>query len=262
MGVGAAMVGSSLVGAIGSSRAASAQTAAAEQAADVQRYIFDQQSEMTEPWRNTGESALNALAYEFGLGAAPGAATTVTTTTQPGQQQAGQVSTPTGNPYSEENRNGLSRWVYERKQQEQAQPATQGQTTTTTTEYAPAYGGYTATPGYEYRLNEGIRALDSSAASGGNLFSGAAGQALTQFGQDYATNDYSRHLAGLSQLAGYGVTGTNQQIGAGNTYASGMSNAYANMGNAQAAGIMGTTNSIQNGIGNWLGWQAFQGGLS
>src|SRR5512137_1325257 len=39
-------------------------------------------------------------------------------------------------------------------------------------------------PGYAFRLSEGQKALDRSAAARGGLISGATGKALTRYGQD------------------------------------------------------------------------------
>src|SRR6185312_1521136 len=45
-------------------------------------------------------------------------------------------------------------------------------------------------PGYQFRLQQGLKALDNSAASRGDLLSGNNEQAINQFGQDYASNEY------------------------------------------------------------------------
>jgi hypothetical protein len=66
-------------------------------------------------------------------------------------------------------------------------------------------------PGYQFRLSEGINALDKSAISRGRLFSGAQQKAITRFGQDYASAEYdrefNRRMARLSpwfKMAGMG----------------------------------------------------------
>jgi len=50
---------------------------------------------------------------------------------------------------------------------------------------------FTADPGYEFRMQQGQRALDSSAAARGGALSGAAVKAQTRYGQDYASNEYN-----------------------------------------------------------------------
>lgn len=45
-------------------------------------------------------------------------------------------------------------------------------------------------PGYQFRLQEGMKALQNSAAASGTLFSGGTGKGLEEFGQNYASNEY------------------------------------------------------------------------
>jgi len=47
------------------------------------------------------------------------------------------------------------------------------------------------TPGYQFRLEEGEKAIDRSATARGQFFSGKRGKALTEYAQDYATNAYN-----------------------------------------------------------------------
>ena len=59
--VAGAVVGSALIGSKASSKAASAQAAAAEQSGDQQRAMFERQVELSTPYREAGELALNKL---------------------------------------------------------------------------------------------------------------------------------------------------------------------------------------------------------
>jgi hypothetical protein len=45
-------------------------------------------------------------------------------------------------------------------------------------------------PGYKFRLDQGMQALQNSAAARGDLLSGGTAKALTNYGQDYASNEY------------------------------------------------------------------------
>lgn len=47
-------------------------------------------------------------------------------------------------------------------------------------------------PGFQFRLNTGIDALDKSASARGNLFSGTQGTALQNYGQGLATTQYAQ----------------------------------------------------------------------
>lgn len=136
---------------------------------------------------------------------------------------------------------------------------------------------YQADPGYAFRLSEGQKALERTAAARGGLISGGALKAATRYGQDMGSqeyqNAYSRALTGynanvarsdtgynrLAGMAGIGQT-TGQQLGvAGQNYATGASNILGNYGQgasnalmaggqATAAGQMGMANTLAGGL--------------
>jgi len=125
-------------------------------------------------------------------------------------------------------------------------------------------------PGYAFRMSEGLKALDASAASRGGLLSGATLKGAQRYGQDMASqeyqNAYGRALTGynanenaantgynrLAGLAGIGQT-ANSQIGAANAnYANNATNLITGNANAQgAAGIAGA-NAWSNAIGQGM----------
>lgn len=72
-------------------------------------------------------------------------------------------------------------------------------------------------PGYEFRLGEGLKALERSASSRGGLYSGGTLKALARYNQDFASNEfgnaYNRFQSNratrynqLANLAGLGQT--------------------------------------------------------
>jgi hypothetical protein len=117
----------------------------------------------------------------------------------------------------------------------------------TASEYTPfGMQQFQADPGYAFRLSEGQKALERSAAARGGLLSGAAGKALTRYGQEMGsqefTNAFNRYqaerqarLGPLQSLAGVGQTTANTLGQYGQNFANqanqlGMTNA-ANQGN-------------------------------
>ena len=115
-------------------------------------------------------------------------------------------------------------------------------------------------PGYQFRLSEGLNALDRTAAARGGLMSGAALKAAGRYGQDYASNEYqnaynryqtnrSNLLNPLQSLAGQGQTTANTLGTAGANYASNAGNAYMNAGNAAASGYVGSANAWNQALG-------------
>jgi hypothetical protein len=73
-------------------------------------------------------------------------------------------------------------------------------------------------PGYQFQLQQGVDALDKSAAARGNLFSGNQGVALQQYGQGLADTSYNNlyNQALQTYMTNYGVhnQGLQEQIGA------------------------------------------------
>jgi hypothetical protein len=58
-------------------------------------------------------------------------------------------------------------------------------------------------PGYAFRMSEGQKALEASAAARGGLFSGATGKALTDYSQNLASQEYDKawnRALGMNQL--------------------------------------------------------------
>jgi len=118
---------------------------------------------------------------------------------------------------------------------------------------------YQADPGYDFRLTEGIKALDRTAASRGGLLSGAALKGVTRYGQGLASeeyqNAYNRYqtnraniLNPLQSLAGQGQTTANTLGNASQNYATNAGNAYMNAGNAAASGYVGSANAWNNAL--------------
>jgi len=149
-------------------------------------------------------------------------------------------------------------------------------------------------PGYAFRLAEGQKALERSAAARGGLISGGALKAAQRYGQDYASQEYGnayrraldvynaavqRESTGynrLASLAGVGQT-TAQQLGqAGQQYGTNASNLAmtnaANQGNALLAAGQARSSAYQGygsaagqalgGIGNYLNQYNTGGGYT
>lgn len=107
-------------------------------------------------------------------------------------------------------------------------------------------------PGFMFRLQEGQKALERSAAAKGNLLTGGTAKAEQRYGQDYASNEYqnvyNRSLQQYQQgynefennqtnkfnryasLAGLGQTAAGQLNSAGSSAANNMSSILLNSG--------------------------------
>ena len=115
-------------------------------------------------------------------------------------------------------------------------------------------------PGYAFRMSEGLKALDRTAASRGGMLSGAALRGATRYGQDMASQEYTNafnryqtnranQLNPLQSLMGAGQTAAGQVGLAGQNYANQAGNAYMNAGNARASGYVGSANAWSNALG-------------
>jgi hypothetical protein len=131
-------------------------------------------------------------------------------------------------------------------------------------------GSYRTDPGYQFRVSEGEKAINNSAAARGGAKSGATSKALTKFGQDYATGDYQNFLANyyaslnpLQSVAGVGQTVASQSQAGGNQVGANIGNqtvsAGNTAGNALATGLINKTNAItgsmNSGANNYLLWK-------
>lgn len=112
------------------------------------------------------------------------------------------------------------------------------------------YQGFQATPGYQFALDQGIGAIDASAASRGNLLSGATLQDLQEYGTGLANQEYGTYLDRLYGQANLGQASVAGTAAAGQNFATGTSNALANIGNAQAAGAVGVGNAVSGMTNN------------
>ena len=112
-----------------------------------------------------------------------------------------------------------------------------------------ALADFQTTPGYQFRMDEGSKALDRSAASRGLLRSGAQQKAITNFGQGIASEEYGNYLGSLFNLAGMG----GQAVGGANNTSAGL---------VQGAGNMMTQGGIARGSGYAAGANALASGIS
>lgn len=111
-------------------------------------------------------------------------------------------------------------------------------------------------PGYEFRMSQGMKAINAAAGARGGVNGGATLKALTRYGQDYASqeygNAYNRQFNRLSQLAGFGQGANAANANAGANYANAYSNNVMGAANASAAANMAQSNAINNLIGTGI----------
>jgi len=214
--------GSSVIGGISSSRASSkaarAQQQAADQAAQLQREIFQKQTELAEPFRQAGISSQNELMRLLGIGGDAAAA-----------------------------------------------------------DYGMLTRGYRPEdmqmdPGYAFRLSEGQKALERSAAARGGLLSGSMLKGAQRFGQEMGSQEYmnafnraqaqlGNRLGALGSLYGAGQTATQQVAGQAGQMGVNVGNLMTQGGQARASGYLGQANALSQAIGQGAGlYGMYRGG--
>jgi len=116
---------------------------------------------------------------------------------------------------------------------------------------------FEADPGYAFRLSEGNRQLERSAASRGMVLSGQMFKGLQRFGQDMGAQEYqnafnryqtnrTNQLNPLQSLMGAGQTATNQLTGAAGQLGRDLGENALGAGNARASGFVGSANAYTN----------------
>lgn len=114
-------------------------------------------------------------------------------------------------------------------------------------------------PGYAFRLSEGLKGLDRTAAARGGLISGGAMKAATQYGQEMGSQEYqnafnryqtnrTNQLQPLGNLQAVGQSAAANQGSAAGAYGSNAGAAIVAGGQAQAAGQLGVGNTITNAL--------------
>ena len=219
-----------LIGSGGAQRAGAAAGAAGNRAYDNSVELGNQINSLLSPYTSSGREANNALSQLYGL-----------RPVVQSNDQYGDYGTATGQGYGTQG----------------AKDAQQG-----------AFENFKSFPGYQFALDQGLKAVDRSGSARGMSLSGAQTQALNNYGQGVASQGFGDYVGGLSRIAGQGqgaastigqlrvsaeVPGINDQFAGGMAQAKG----YADSSNALASGIKGGINSLAS-----LASYGYAGGLS
>jgi len=130
---------------------------------------------------------------------------------------------------------------------------------------------YQADPGYQFRLDQGNKALQRAGAKFGNSLSGAQMQGMTDYNQGMASQEYGNaynrfmnnrttRFGELSNLAGLGQSSVGATGQAGQNAANQIGNntmgAATVAGNAGMANAGNWTNALNNGVNQWQNYNA------
>lgn len=122
-----------------------------------------------------------------------------------------------------------------------------------------SFSDFQQDPGYQFRLDEGQKALDRSAAARGGMFSGAAYKAGERYAQDYASGEFGKasdryvnnqnqtynQLAGLASI---GQNAANNTVNSNTNAANNVTNTMVGNANVQGANAVAQGNAIGTGL--------------
>ena len=217
----AATIGAGLLGARSANKAADVQAQATQAAQDAQERIYERQVQLNEPFRLAGVASQNRLMELLGIRSPTAAAGTTSS----------EFATDPNSPDFGK--------------------------------YARDFGAsdFETDPGYAFRLSEGMKALDRTAAARGGLLSGATLKGAQRYNQGLASqeyeNAYNRYQTNranqLNPLMGYatgpGMSATAASSGAAQNFGMQTGQNLQDIGTARASGYLGGQNALTTAIG-------------
>lgn len=112
-----------------------------------------------------------------------------------------------------------------------------------------AMAGFTASPGYDYSVKQGLRAVDAGAAASGMLRSGATLKAEQTLGTNLANQEFGNYFGRLNSLTTTGAGAANSL----NSIISGQGTNQAQIANNQGAQQASIYGNVAQGVTNGIG---------
>lgn len=262
IGLGLAGVGSA-VGAISGNKAAknaaNAQRDASAANTALARDIYGQNKAVLNPYVQRGNVAGETMNALLGLGGTVPQAANTNTANALAQYQGANPDTsgvrtmrgPTGWNALD---NALEQSGYFKNNPAPA-PATQAPATGGTPGQTPqqaaqnAFDIFRNSTGYQFRLGEGLDAVNSNAFGAGIGQSGAALKALQEYGQNFASNEFGNYMGYLGNQQGVGLGAGSALAGVGQNYVNTISNNNNNAAAAAGNAALAQRNPWANALG-------------
>lgn len=137
---------------------------------------------------------------------------------------------------------------------------------------APSVDEIQMDPGYGFRLAEGQKAIERSAAARGGLLSGRTLMGTQRFGQELASQEFQNAFARARQqradvtnallgIGGYGPALATSAAGSIGQTGSNLANLQMGAGQARASGYLGQANALAQALGQGaMGYGMYKGG--
>lgn len=124
-----------------------------------------------------------------------------------------------------------------------------------------AFANFRNSDGYQFRLDEGNRALTASLSRAGMLGSGAAVKSALRYNQGQASNEFSNYYAALTGQQNLGATAASAQAGVASNYANAVSANNDSAGTARANAALSFGQGVNNALGSALSAYALSTGM-
>lgn len=235
--IGAGALGSAAISKSATNKASKAAVQSADAAAAEQQAAREQAYSTLNPFTQGGVAANSQINALLGLNTAPAVQQSVAPAASFGGGFGGSIG------------NALQQFYAQQQGQtaQPAQPATQPGLTQN-----QAFDNFRNSTGYQFRLSEGMNALNSQYAGAGAIKSGAAVRDAVQFGQNFASGEFGNYLNALGNQQATGLQAGSAAAGVGVNAANSLGNIYQNradgIGNAALINA-GNMNSLIGTLG-------------
>lgn len=252
--IGAGALGSAAISSSAAGKASRAASDAADQSAQVQREVYSQNAQTLAPYVQGGNAAGSQINALLGLSSGPDYAAYVQANPDilaDFQKQSATGGSPSFDGGSSSfadvvggivtRRNGggatpaftgdmaaFGQQHWQKYGQNENRTLPTGQDAAT-----QAFDQFRNSTGYQFRLGEGMNALNSGYAGAGTIKSGAAMRAANEYGQNFASAEFGNYLNALGNQQGVGLSAAGAQAGVGTNYA----NSMAQINDQRATGV-------------------------
>lgn len=126
----------------------------------------------------------------------------------------------------------------------------------------PDYSSFYKSPGYQFRLDEGMRGVSNSASGTSGINSGRTLKALQRYGSDYASGEFGKYIGSLNKLSGMGADMVRARGNVGQNNANAQGAAVQQGAQYQAAADIAMGKTIGNVAGGLAGMYSGTAGSS
>lgn len=112
--------------------------------------------------------------------------------------------------------------------------------------WVDSYDWAPQSPSYQWRFDQGQKAVERSKAAGGDFFSGDTAMALQNYGQNAASQEFEADWRRLGELAGDGTQATGTTVNVAGQFGQSAANNTMAAGNARATGYQQAGNAWGN----------------